>query len=103
MKTQIDLRGASGAAYRFRLVEEPMQLPTASGNFVFVKSEIAGASVIYAGEAAILSEATARWADARGAYGADAIYVRLNISESVRLAEQADLVEQYNPPMNAAA
>ena len=38
MDTKIDLRGASGAVYRFRLADDGSAKTTISGNFVYVRA-----------------------------------------------------------------
>jgi hypothetical protein len=96
MKTFIDLQGASGAAYRFRLwPPEAPHVPIA-GNYAYVREEPHGVTVILVGETNDLSQARRDWAKA-AKRGATSVYTRLNVPRSVREAEQADLVANYHP------
>ncbi len=47
MKPYIDLQGASGAVYRYKLAEDRDPRTTIAGNFVFVD---ATGTIVYAGE-----------------------------------------------------
>jgi hypothetical protein len=96
LKTFIDLTGASGAAFRFRLWEEDtMHLPMA-GNYVFVREDAAGFKVVLIGVTNDLS--TVRFRERRAlSRGPVHIYTRLNVSRGVRTAEHEDLVAHYKP------
>ena len=61
--------------------------------------------MVYAGETDNLANQTWREAldKAREAYGEAAVLTRLNVTRAVREAERTDLIEQYQPPMNAGA
>lgn len=101
MKEQIDLTGASGEVYRYRLAAEATGLPRMAGNFVFVRNEVGGPTVVFVGENNDLTGAHARWDEARAGFGATHVYTRLNISRAIRAHELDDLVGRYAPAMNA--
>lgn len=103
MRDHLDLQGASGATYRFRLIAGPDQLPATSGNFVYVRWLGAAPQVLYCGVVDSLSAAFGSWDEAARTYGASSVYIRLNVARSVRDEEYADLVENYRPPMSAYA
>ena len=99
---QIELAGKSGR-YRYTPLEEERFLPPAGANFVIAKLTPEGAAtVVYAGETDNLANQTWRQAleKARAAYGEASILTRLNVTRAVRKAEQDDLVEEHQPPMN---
>jgi hypothetical protein len=100
-----ELAGKSGARYRYVALEEERFLPPAGANFVIAKMSKEGPTVVYAGETDNLASQTWREAldKARAAYGEAAILTRLNVTRAVREAERCDLIEQYQPPMNAGA
>jgi uncharacterized protein YecE (DUF72 family) len=95
----LDLQGASGATFRFRLIADPDQLPATSGNFVYVRWRGATPQVFCCGAVDSLSAALQSWDEAVRTYGASDVYVRLNVARSVRDEQLADLVEKYRPPM----
>lgn len=99
MQEHLDLQGASGATYRFRLIADPDQLPATSGNFVYVRWRGATPQVFCCGAVNSLTAAVRSWDEAVRAYGASGLYVRLNVARSARDEEHADLVEKYRPPM----
>lgn len=99
VKDHIDLQGASGATYRFRLVADPAALPATSGNFVYVRWRGAAAQVACCGAVNSLTSATRLWDAAVRAHGADGLYVRLNVARAIRDAEHEDLVARQRPPM----
>jgi hypothetical protein len=95
----IDIRGASGASYRFRRVQADESLPAMSGNFLYLREEAGTLQVVGSGTADGLSQARERWPEAVRQHQAEAIFVRLNLSRRLRLAEHADIAAQHNPPM----
>lgn len=100
VSSHIDLRGASGAAYRFRPAKE-VRIPMAGG-FVYVRAEGGRPEVIYASTAEnLVAEAEARWPEAKADHGATDIFVRLNVSRSARHEEIDDIVQGLRPAMNA--
>ena len=101
VQEHLDLKGASGATYRFRLIAEPGQLPATSGNFVYVRWRGATPQVFCLGAVNSLGSASRDWDEAVRVHGASGLYVRLNVARSVRDAEHADLVEKHRPPMDS--
>ena len=100
MKPYIELKGASGAVYRYKLAEDADPRTTIAGNFVYVD----GAGVVlFAGEANNLIGANARWSEAVARHGAAHLYTRLNVSGASRAEEHADVVTALNPVMNRDA
>ena len=99
MKEHLDLLGASGAAYRFRLVGDPAELPATSGNFAYVRWRGAAAQVSCCGAANSLTLAIRFWDAAVRDHGAEGLYIRLNVARAIRDAEHEDLVARQRPPM----
>ena len=99
VKEHLDLQGASGATYRFRLVADLDQLPGSGGNFVYVRWSDQGPEVVLCGAVNSLSFATVVWSEAVRLHRAQGVYVRLNISRAVRDGVHADLNETLRPPM----
>jgi hypothetical protein len=97
----LDLTGASGASYRFRLVEDPGQLPSTAGNFLYVRWRGSAPQVMCCGAVNSLVEASQRWDLAVRAHGAQGLYIRLNIARAKRREEHLDLVTRLQPPMAA--
>ena len=117
MRDIIDVRGASGVAYRFTRFRDGNPLSAMGGNFVYARprtekgnaekgggGEGEGApDVIYAGEAQnLLTDARRLWDRAVAEHGATDLFTRLNISERTRRHEHADILAAARPPMNAA-
>ncbi len=102
LSRQIELAGKSGARYRYTPMQEERFLPPAGANFVIAKLTKDGATVMYAGETDNLANQTWRQAleKARETHRDAAILTRLNVTRAVRKAEQEDLVEEHQPPMN---
>lgn len=97
MKPYIDLQGASGAVYRYKLAEDRDPRTTIAGNFVFVD---ATGTVVYAGEANNLHGAANRFAEASLKHKAEYLYTRLNVSGASRSDELQDIVAAVRPVMN---
>jgi len=94
MKDFIDLEGASGATYRFRLwADDASHLPT-GGNYVYVRQEPKGFTVLVVGESNDLSQARAEW-QAALRRGATHAFTRLNVSRAIRTAEHQDLAARH--------
>ncbi|MDB5453194.1 MAG: hypothetical protein JWO33_1772 [Caulobacteraceae bacterium] len=102
---QIELAGKSGSRYRYSPLEESRFLPPAGANYVIAQLGADGATVVYAGETDNLANQTWRAAleAAREKYKDAKILTRLNVTRAVRKAEQADLIEEHQPPMNQGA
>ena len=82
----IDIRGASGSAYRFRRWPAAGRHPPIAGNFVIVAEE--SRDVLALGVIDDLSRAPALLQDGSRQAG---LFTRLNISRRTREAEHADL------------
>ncbi len=99
MKPYIELKGASGAVYRYKLAENGEPGTTIAGNFVYVDAK---GLVVFAGQANNLVDAKARWSEASARHGATCLYTRLNVSGASRADEYSDLVIALQPVMNQA-
>ncbi|WP_374575990.1 hypothetical protein [Phenylobacterium sp.] len=91
----MDLRGASGAIYRFRLAQ-PDALPNAAGNFVCLVAAQDGDRVVTCGATTSLATAAAAW-KAAARDGATHLFIRLNVARQVRTVEHDDLVSALSP------
>jgi hypothetical protein len=104
MKDLIDVRGASGAVYRFAMVREGRALSPIGGNYLYVREAGDTYEIIHAGEGQnLINDARVRWGEAVAAHGALHLFTRLNISEGVRRYEHDDIVAAVRPTMNGAA
>ena len=102
MRDLIDLKGASGAVYRFNLLRDGRPLSPMGGNFAYVREAGEGYEVIHVGEGQnLLTDARALWDQAVREHGAAHLFTRLNITERVRQHEHADIVAAARPPMNS--
>ena len=97
MKPYIDLQGASGAVYRYKLAEDRDPRTTIAGNFVFAD---AAGTIVYAGEANNLHGAGNRFPEAAMKHKAEYLYTRLNVSGASRSDELQDIVAALKPAMN---
>ena len=95
MKTYVDIRGASGGAYRFQNVAALSKMPASAGNFVLVSDLVNSDAVTCCGSA--LSLARAPLASISQDHGNLPVFVRLNISRSVRVSELEDIVARHRP------
>lgn len=95
MKDIIDLRGASGATYRFRLWAPGTSHVPMSGNYAVVREEPGGFAVLAAAAVDDLSQARPAQAAAGGGRGATHLFTRLNVSRAVRTAEAEDVAAYY--------
>jgi hypothetical protein len=94
MRDFIDVRGSSGAAYRFRLWAEGSAYSPAGGNYVFVRAEPTGFAVTLVARTNDLSKAITEWPAAQQR-GATHLFTRLNVSRTIREAEHQDLADRY--------
>lgn len=100
MNNQIDLQGASGAIYRYRLAENAEPKTPIGGNFAYLAAD---GEVLFLGETNSLAGGAQRmWPAALAAYGAAYLFVRFNVSASIRRHEQDDLLAALRPVMNTA-
>jgi len=87
----IDIPGALGASYRFRIwPQDGGHLPVA-GNFVVVRAAVARVEVLAIGVTNDLSRARS----AAAAKDEDQVVTRLNVARATREAEHDDMVAQY--------
>src|SRR4051812_42280579 len=101
MREIIDVRGASGAVYRFNLLTAGRPLSPMGGNFVYVREAGESYEVMLVGECQnLLTDARRSWDAAVREHGVGHLFTRLNISERVRRHEHDDIVEAARPPMN---
>lgn len=106
MTRQIEIAGKSGNRYRYTALEEDRILPPAGANYVIVKPSGQGIEILFAGETDSLARTAWRdyLAKAKDVYGSEAdVLTRLNVRSAVRLAEQEDVIEEHQPPMNVEA
>jgi hypothetical protein len=101
MKEFVDLRGASGTFYRFRLWPEGGAHPPIAGNYIVVRDEAAGLKVLLAGVTGDLSQAAAESRKILARETQSRLYTRLNVARAVRVSEHDDIVEEYKPAVNA--
>lgn len=90
MNRFIDVPGASGALYRFRLWPDGVPHPPVAGNYVIIESHAEGSKVVLVGALNDLSKARAA-ASAVHAQGPSHIFTRLNVGRAEREAEHADV------------
>ncbi|HEX6859166.1 MAG TPA: hypothetical protein VF138_03060 [Caulobacteraceae bacterium] len=103
MARTFDFAGESGQTYRYTLLEGQTIWPS-GGNYVYVKTTKSGPKVIYVAETESLFRGLReRWEEAERDHGATDIFLRLNITGSVRRAERDDIAANYRPPMNPEA
>lgn len=102
MRDLIDVRGATGAVYRFGLVRDGRPLSPIGGNYLYVRETGETYEIVYAGEGQnLINDAHSRWNDAQSDHGPLHMFTRLNISEGVRRTEHDDIVTVVRPVMNA--
>ncbi|MES2895500.1 MAG: hypothetical protein V4759_05680 [Pseudomonadota bacterium] len=88
----IDIAGASGATYRFRIWPEGGGHVPVAGNFVVLRAAVVAVEVVVVGVTGDLSRAEA----VATAEGEDRVYTRLNVARATREAEHADLAAGYS-------
>ena len=93
MKEFIDLEGASGAHYRFRLWRAGSSHLPVAGNYVLMRRAGEGVTVQIVGATNDLSQA--RTQCGKSASGDALLYTRLNVVRTVRTAEHQDLAARY--------
>ncbi len=99
----IDIVGGSAATFRFLRHRPGDKLPATAGVFVFVRRAAGEAELVYCGETDSLVGALLLWPRAQTEFGADEVYLRLEVSRGPREAVLADIVAATSPPMNAKA
>jgi hypothetical protein len=96
MKTFIDLEGASGRIYRFRLWPEGDPHQPIAGNYAYIREEAEGLQVVGIGATNDLGGARQPLERLKRLQGAR-VYTRLNVSRRAREAEHQDLLARYGP------
>ena len=96
MNTIIDLPGASGATYRFRLWAHGASHPPTAGNYACVRVEGDRTEILGVGDALDLSRVP-DLLPKRLRDSAPLIYTRLNVARATRTAEHDDLVKVHGP------
>ena len=102
MKAFIDIMGASGAVYRFNAIENPAKAPPAAGAFVLARTGSDGVDVVCCGSALNLKDKVGLWGAQIQRTVTEGIFVRLNVSRSVREREHVDIVKKHRPELVAA-
>lgn len=92
----LDIIGASGAVYRFRLHRPGQALPATAGNYVYVQAGSRPPVILCCGEASSLVQAGNA---ARDVEEGAALYLRLNVSRATRVAEHEDIVAAAAPAL----
>jgi hypothetical protein len=100
MREIIDLRGASGATYRFRLWPTGAAHLPMAGNYAFIREAAAGFTVLAAEAVDDLSAMRSTSGAVASAIGATHLFTRLNVSRAVRSAEAADIAAFYELDMD---
>ena len=91
----IDLRGASGAEYRFRLWVDGAAHPPVAGNYVVLtEGEAGGLTILLFGVTTDLSSARREGAKVEG-LGPTEVFTRRNVARALRTAEHLDLAGAY--------
>ncbi|HYG25744.1 MAG TPA: hypothetical protein VD906_02445 [Caulobacteraceae bacterium] len=100
MARTFDFAGASGQTYRYTLLEGQTIWPS-GGNYLYVKTTKQGPKVLLAEQTESLFRGLRdRWEEAKADHGATDIFLRLNVTGTVRRAELDDIRAHYQPPMN---
>ena len=99
MREIIDLRGASGATYRFRLWPPGASHLPMAGNYAFIRETAGGFTVLAAEAVDDLSAMRSTSGAAASALGATHLFTRLNVSRAVRTAEAEDIAAHYQLDM----
>src|SRR5688572_27811472 len=99
MKEFIDLRGASGALYRFRRWAEAAPHQPIAGNYVVVREEPSGFSVLLAAATDDLSTSRSACDELAARHGGAHLFTRLNVSRAARHAENDDILAAYEALM----
>jgi hypothetical protein len=102
MKTFIDLEGASGATYRFRLWEAGAPHQPIAGNYVCVRADKGGYAIVGIGETLDLSRLREKLPK-RVRETSTHVYTRLNVARANREAEHADLMARHGTARGRAA
>jgi len=104
LMTFLDVAGAQGGPYRFQMAGEGDRVSVMGGEYLYVKADARSWEIVFAAESNNLSaDAHRRWQEAVSQFGANRLYTRLNVAAAARDSELADILAQYQPPMNRSA
>lgn len=99
MNDFIDVEGASGGRYRFRLMRNLDELPATAGAFVFVRREAGGVQVVACGSANSLMDVGKLWGRAVEQHQAQGLYVYLSVARRMRTEVRQDIAEKHRPAL----
>ena len=105
MKEFIDLTGASGATYRFRLWAPGAPHQPIAGNYVCVRAESEDSdayAIVLLGEVLDLSQVRDKLPK-RVRETTTHIYTRLNVARAIRTAEHEDLMARHGAAKSRAS
>ncbi len=91
MREFVELRGASGAAYRFRAWPESDHHTPTAGNFAVLAFDSQGVTIVALGVSSDLSRAKALAQETLAASSGH-LFTRLNVSRALRDTEHEDLL-----------
>ena len=94
MREFIDLQGASGATYRFRLWPDGAAHQPIAGNYICVRADGDAYQVLSVGESLDLSQVREKLPK-RLKETATSVYTRLNVARAIRCAEHEDLLARH--------
>lgn len=92
----LDLEGASGRTYRFKVWQPEEPHHPMAGNYAFVADGDGDVRVLGIGATTNLSRAREPLTQVKRLAGS-AVYTRLNVPRGTREAEHLDLVARYKP------
>lgn len=95
MKDFVDLQGASGAIYRFRLAPDGVVNTPMAGNYALLQEGPQGLVVETVAATNNLADATAALRRSAARKAGLRLYVRLNVSATVREVEKDDIAAHY--------
>jgi hypothetical protein len=102
MNDFLDLTGASGAAYRFRIWPPGAPHLPMAGNYACVREERDGYSIVLLGESLDLSQVRDKLPK-KARETTTHIYTRLNVARAIRCAEHDDLKAHLAAPARQRA
>ncbi|HEY8572291.1 hypothetical protein [Phenylobacterium sp.] len=102
MKEFVDLPGASGATYRFKLLPKGATPLRIAGNYALLRTKPDGYALAHLGVTNDLSKVREE-APALAGRGPHHLYIRLNVARSSRENEHADIAAAHRITEAAAA
>jgi hypothetical protein len=102
MREFVDLRGASGTFYRFRLWPEGGVHPPIAGNYIVLREEANGLKVLLAGMTSDLSQAPVECRKTLSKDPSARLFTRLNVARALRSSEHEDIVAEHKPAVVTA-